>query len=61
MASVPLHFVSSEDELQRMTVDLLQYSEIAIDLEVRKKIKTDRLLILIFRNQVNILMLALFA
>lgn len=34
LSSVPLHFIDSEEELQRMAADLSQYSEIAIDLEV---------------------------
>ncbi len=36
ISSIPLHFISTEEELQRMTADLSQYSEIAVDLEARE-------------------------
>ena len=35
ISSVPMHFISNEEELQRMAADLRQYSEIAVDLEVQ--------------------------
>jgi hypothetical protein len=36
ITSFPLLFIDTEEELQGMAADLSQYSEIAVDLEVRK-------------------------